>query len=73
MTAISLDNDLGYDNVYPCEGRHVAAWIEEAAYNNTIPRCRVTIHSANPVAREYMETAIKNAQAYWDKHEENQC
>lgn len=65
VTEISLDNDLGVPEGPMTEGRHVADWIEQAAFEKRIPYCRVSIHSANPVARRAMEAAIKKAQEYW--------
>jgi len=60
VTTISLDNDLGEGDPHPGEGRDVASWIEAAAFNGTIPPCRIL-----PVARDYMFQAIKNAYRYW--------
>lgn len=71
VTLISLDNDLGdLSDGNMTEGRHVANWIEQAAYEGTIPRCEILIHSANPVARKAIGAAIAKANEYWDNHEQ---
>lgn len=49
ITHISLDNDLGGDSL-ETEGRRVVLFMAE---HNIWPKS-VTIHSANPVARDYM-------------------
>lgn len=67
VTMISLDNDLGEGDVG--EGRDVAKWLEIAAFHNDIPRCEIRIHSANPVARKYMEQAIAQADKFWKHYE----
>lgn len=68
VTEISLDNDLGLPDGPMSEGRHVADWIEKAAYFGIIPPCKVTIHSANPVARRAMEAAISKANEHWERN-----
>jgi len=58
ITHLSLDNDLGdgYE-----EGWAVAAWIEEAVYNDpTFPIPVITIHSANPVRAASMRQTIES-------------
>jgi hypothetical protein len=66
VTTISLDNDLGDE---AGEGRDVARWIEEAAYNNAIPRLRMKVHTQNAVARVAICRALQNAFRYWRDHE----
>lgn len=56
IECLSLDNDLGEEK----EGRHVLDWIEEQHITNGFPLPKkITIHSANPVARNYMQTVIE--------------
>jgi Cyclic-phosphate processing Receiver domain len=52
VTAMSLDNDLGEGQE---EGRRLVLWMAE---NNIWPSGDITIHSANPVAGEYMRGMI---------------
>jgi hypothetical protein len=59
---ISLDNDLGHQMK---EGREVARYIEEAAIRGIMPRIKIHVHTANPVARQYMLAAIRNAEKAW--------
>lgn len=59
---ISLDHDLGSENVYENNGYVVAEFIEEFAFNNRcLPCIEVRIHTANSSARTKMESAIRNA------------
>ncbi len=55
---LSLDNDLGEG--VP-EGRVVCIWLAERQYgygiNNLWPK-KISIHSANPVARQYMRDTL---------------
>jgi len=72
ITEVSLDNDLGdvyWDDSPTGEGRHVADFIEQGAYEGTVRRIKCHIHTDNVVARMYMEQAILNANFYWDKKE----
>lgn len=70
VESISLDNDLGLFNyAAPNEGRHVAQWIEQAAFEGTLSRFTVMVHTANSVARKEICTAIQNAYRYWAQHE----
>ena len=52
ITDVSLDNDLG--ELIP-EGHTVVYWMAE---NNVWPTNRPTIHSANPVRKEFMDAMI---------------
>lgn len=57
VTHISLDHDLGDDDYGT--GYDVLVWLEKHVYFNplyVLPM--ITIHSANPVARQRMEAAI---------------
>lgn len=71
VTSISLDHDLG-DEVNGT-GYDVACFIEQCAYNGTLPLIEVSIHSANPVGRAKMENAILRAKEYWTDGKENEC
>lgn len=52
ISEMSLDNDLGEGQE---EGRRLVLWM---AANDTWPEGRITIHSANVVAGEYMRGMI---------------
>lgn len=55
---ISLDNDLGLDDE---EGYDVLKFLEEKAFTEPdFPIPKISIHTANPVARQKMEAGIKN-------------
>lgn len=60
---LSLDNDLGHERE---EGRHVLLFMAENADWNLWPR-KIRIHSANPVARDWMRGIIERYGNYrWD-------
>lgn len=63
VTHISLDHDLG-DNSE--SGMTVARYIEEAAFHGTLPKLQWTVHSMNPIGKKNMETALNNANKFWD-------
>lgn len=63
VTVISLDHDLGETQAKT--GYDVAKFIEEAAYKGTLDPLDVRIHSANPVGKKLMETAISRAELFW--------
>ncbi len=66
VARISLDNDLGLVGVSPPnEGRHVAQWIERAAFEGTLKRLHVAVHTQNSVAAKEMKQALRNAFIYW--------
>lgn len=67
VVAISFDHDLGTEET----GYDLAKFIEEQAYHGNIKRISWNIHSANPVGAANIRAAMKNADKYWDKHEEN--
>ena len=54
---ISLDHDLGDDKI---TGYDVLTWIEREVHLNNYKPPIMKVHSANPVARERMERAIKS-------------
>lgn len=60
---ISLDHDLGAFG----SGYDIAKWIEEQAYYGKLPRIAWNVHSANPVGRDRMTAALKNADKFWDE------
>lgn len=59
---ISFDNDLSQEK----EGRHLASWIEEGAFNGTIQKMVWRVHSANPIGAKEIEQAMINADKFWD-------
>lgn len=58
---ISLDHDLGLEKT----GYTVALFIEESAYNGSLLPLKIKIHSQNPVGKEKMKQAIRNAFKFW--------
>jgi hypothetical protein len=60
---LSLDHDLGGEDT----GYLVARWIEQAAFEGTLPPLGWAIHSANPVGRRNMEMALRRAERYWQQ------
>lgn len=52
---ISFDHDLGGDDT----SRPVIKYLEEKAFFGKLPDMELYIHSANPVGREYLESAIQ--------------
>jgi len=48
-------------------GYEVARLIEEGAVHGTIPELEWRVPSANPVGRENIEAAMKNAERYWNE------
>lgn len=67
VTFISLDHDLGPNSAGT--GMDVATWIEEAAFNKTIPKLTWSIHSMNSVGRKNMNRALKRADEFWNAQE----
>lgn len=65
VTDISLDHDLGPPEAGT--GYDVAVWIEEQAFNGTLPKLNWRIHSANAVGRKNMEAALQNADRFWNR------
>lgn len=67
VDVLSLDNDLGEEGRHT-EGLHIPLWLAEMAAEGRgrWPR-RIRIHSANPVARDYMRGVIERYGPYrWD-------
>lgn len=54
VTHISLDHDLGDDNLTGT-GYDVILWMEEMVVSGTFKPPRILIHTANPSARQKME------------------
>ena len=71
VDVLSLDNDLGEPG-FDKEGRIIPFSIAERAmlgWGNLWPRM-IRIHSANPVARDYMKGVIERYGCYrWDANE----
>ena len=55
---ISLDHDLGEEE--NGSGYDVINWLEKEVYENNFIPPVIHIHTANPVARERMEAAVRN-------------
>lgn len=64
VVQISFDHDLGPKEHYG-DGYEVAKWIEERAYFSKMPRLKWDVHSGNPVGRDNIRAAMKNADIYW--------
>jgi hypothetical protein len=64
---ISLDHDLGAAKAGT--GADVARWIEEQAFNGTLPRLAWSCHSKNAVGKKYIVAAMRNAERYWDQND----
>lgn len=56
VTEISLDHDLGSEQ--RGTGYDVLLWIEDAVVTTRFIPPKITVHSANPVARQRMDAAI---------------
>lgn len=61
VTYLSLDHDLGEEKT----GYDIAKFIEEAAYKKLLAPMTVVVHSANPVGRKNIMTALKRAELFW--------
>lgn len=62
---ISFDHDLGKRNARP-----IAIYIEREAILGNLNRMKWNVHSANPVGRQYIISAMNNAERYWEKYEQ---
>jgi hypothetical protein len=62
-SVISFDHDLGGED----SGYVVALFIEQQAFHKSIPKLEWRVHSMNPVGRERIIRAMKNADEYWDR------
>lgn len=69
VSHISLDHDLGLEPDTR-NGYMVAAWIEQAAAEGSIPRLMWRCHSRNPVGKDNMRAALTSADRFWDRREE---
>jgi len=67
VTDISLDHDLGDDE--RGTGYDVVLWIEEAVITRQFSPPKMTVHSANPSAREKMERGIDSIKKHARKYE----
>ena len=69
VSEISLDHDLGDENVHGT-GYGVLLWIENRVHTeNWIPP-KMIIHSANPPAREKMQSCIESINNMIDERED---
>jgi hypothetical protein len=64
VTYISFDHDLGPS--IAGTGYLVAQYIEKAAYLDKIPKLDYDVHSSNPVGRKNIESAMENANKFWN-------
>lgn len=63
VTEISFDHDLGAPEAGT--GYDVAKYIEKLAFSGWFQPIKWQIHSANPVGRQNITAAMKNAEKYW--------
>lgn len=63
FSLVSLDHDLGGES--SGTGYDVAKFIEEGAFNGTLPPMEVRVHSANPVGVSRIRACIRNAEKFW--------
>ncbi len=66
VTHIDLDHDLG---IGCYDGNDVAMWIEEQAHKGTLKRLTWEVHSMNPAGRREMAASMRNADKFWEQHE----
>src|SRR5690348_15451267 len=66
VSIISLDHDLGQIKT----GYDVAKFIEESAFNGTLKRIYIRIHTQNVEGRKNMAFALQNAKRYWMNNEQ---
>lgn len=66
---ISLDHDLGPS--WAGTGMDVAKWIEEQAFRGKLPRLEWSVHSLSVVGSHNISLAMKNADRYWDDHQDH--
>jgi hypothetical protein len=57
VTHLSLDHDLGEEDLFGC-GYDVVLWIEEQVVTNNFKPPLMLVHSANPSARLKMQSGI---------------
>lgn len=67
VSIISLDHDLG-DEKITGSGYDVAAFIEQEAFFDRIPRLLWHIHSQNSVGVKNMTAALTAAEKSWERH-----
>ena len=64
VTELSLDHDLGDDSIGT--GYDVLTWLEEQVLCHSFtPPPVIKVHSANPVAKQRMLSAIASIYNYW--------
>ena len=61
VTHISFDHDLGQEKT----GYDVAKYIEKRAWQGILPRVKWEVHTQNPVGRDNITNAMRNADRYW--------
>jgi hypothetical protein len=59
VTSIGFDHDLGSDS--HGTGYDVAVYLEQAVIKDEIPMPEVSVHTQNPVGRERICMALRNA------------
>ena len=76
ITHVSFDHDLGdvietngpivlWDE-HEKTGYDVAMWVEREAYRGRIKPFTYKIHSANPIGARKIQTAMTNAERFWN-------
>jgi hypothetical protein len=63
LTHISFDHDLGGSDT----SRVVALKLEELSLRRWLPPIVLTVHSANPVGRQWLEASIRNIERWSER------
>lgn len=62
VTLVSLDHDLGTEET----GYTVALFIEQSAFEGTIPQMELRVHSQNGVGVKNIIAAFNQAKKFWN-------
>ncbi len=65
VTEVSFDHDLGGDDT----AYMVASWCEEMASRDLLKGFKWNVHSANPVGRIRITSAMISTERFWKTHE----
>jgi hypothetical protein len=64
VSVISLDHDLGEPETEKGTGYGVLLWIEQKVRQNNYYPPKMLLHTANPIAAERMDAAIRSINLY---------
>lgn len=65
VTYLSFDHDLGT----VATGYDLACWVERKAFDGEISKFDYRIHSDNPIGKANIIRAMKNAEKFWNRNE----